>query len=1317
MTLLLSVNTYANTEYDEVGLPIIERFSAEKNKGINENWWLLQGPNGLIYNGTGTGINLWDGESWSFYRSPNKSIVRAITSWKDNRLYAGTIDDIGFYHANSNEQLHYTSLVANWPKEQKQFGETWSVAANSQGLVFITEKLIIFWDGQQLTHIPRNSKGKLKIFSLNDKFWLKRMGDPALSNLIIENETLRIVATPLNLPLDLMINKLLLDQQDMLVAFSASKGIYKQNSKNQFEHQSSANKISTHGISDAIQASDGFYYVATHNGGFFILDEKLQILRRYGKEHDIGGNKFYAIMEDFQGNIWLSGVPDIVKITPPHKYSQFKTESGLANRLTLFQNRVTKAGYGLFQFQASQDPLVPPKFVQLLQDTQLNWDFTTFKNHLFYAGRSGIIALPILPDSTLGDPFKVVAHETGRAFILDHKNQMLFASTMEGLHKIVFQNGKFETSKVKGTEDSIIDLALDDKGVIWGGTASQELYKIEGAQQQDGQVKVSKFDGAYGIGPNNVVPYMSSRGLIIGTNDGLMDYQQDRLSPLQFLPDFPAIFNTPGQDVFKLNEDSQQRLWYRIGGHSGFLQLDQSQPLITNESLFKPFKHHGYKGFYSSSKDIVWFISARGEIFRINIQLALNLPTQGFLNIRSIINIDTSELLFGGVNSPVLPDLDQKQNSLRFTYALADNTDLKQAKYRYRLLGSINEQWSNWSIETQKDFTQLSGADYTFEIEAQDAWGRVSEQSIAFNVLPPWYLSPFAWFVYIIIGLILLAITSWLSQKWRTKALEQRNQELQQIVTARTADIQQKSQQLEQQQILKDRFFSNVSHEFRTPITLAMAPLQELLSTGSTLENHVRVSIQSALKNSKKMLELIAQVLDIQKLESGSFTLKVAKYNLIHLIEKQVERFTPWAEQLHQKITFNTDNTAVELYFDLEQIDRCLSNLLSNAVKYSGDGSLININLNHTKEHFVGIEVSDNGPGIEIQDLERVFERYYQGQVSQKVVQPGTGIGLALVKEISQLHLGDVEVLADTEVGSTFVLWLRKGKGHFKTTYLINTPLDYSMENDRDTDVFSPAQRSTSSINRENEAGISDVTSLLVVDDNLELQDFIGKTLAANYRVYFANNGKVGLEKAKSLLPDLIISDVLMPIMDGVEMVKLIKSCHATATIPVILLTAKATKRETVEGLTAGADDYLTKPFDTSELIARVDTILKNRKAVRSAISAEFYTQQINDKESFEQKLKRLIRMNMSDPEFSPDKLAPLMAMSKRNLLRHCKQDCDKSVIQIITEHKMEMAISLLSKNQQNVSEVAYACGYESLAYFSRVFKKAFGYSPSTKEH
>ena len=775
----------------------------------------------------------------------------------------------------------------------------------------------------------------------------------------------------------------------------------------------------------------------------------------------------------------------------------------------------------------------------------------------------------------------------------------------------------------------------------------------------------------------------------------------------------PASVNSPERT------DSPERIWYNKNQKSGYFKQNSAGIWQEHTAIFDAIETGGFNSLFIADNDILWFVREKGEIYRVNINSAEQLPVTSPVNIRrlgsknQLINFRNST----GSSIQLLP----QQTDLRFSYASTDSSSPIPSKYRTRLSHNNDASWSKWSHETYRDFTQLSPNQYQLEVQAKDTWGRITTAQINLRVIAPWYLTNIAYVFYVLLSFIAMFSFAYLVQKWRTQALELANQELEIKVEARTKEVNEKVELLRQQQILKDRFFGNVSHEFRTPLTLTIGPLEALVTEHkSELSQAASHLAKMALNNASKMLALVGLVLDMNRLEAGKLPLRIAQYDIAELLRNISERFQIWAKQNNQSIKVLGCENPFLLWFDMDQFDKCVSNLLSNAIKYSGKNSDITVQLINQGED-PEVRVLDNGVGISEGSKAKVFERFYQDELSVNASTPGTGIGLALVKEIMQLHHGDARLAEETNKGCCFILILKLGKQHFEHGQIIEPIVLEGMPKLSDSQVSNNSVLGDTLENvslmtsmpfpeQENE----DVTTLLIVDDNKELLNFISLRLSASYRILQANNGEEGYQKACSELPDLIISDVNMPIMTGLELTQKIKANQQTQTIPIILLTAKATKREVVSGFSVGADDYLTKPFDTSELIMRVNAQINARKLVRETLQAN--PRPIIDANQtlrFQDKVDHIIQQQLTDPAFNVEQLTTELHMSRDTLIRRCKKECGDTPLNLIIIKRMQKADELLRANNMSVSEVAYACGFESLAYFSKRYKKHRGISPS----
>ncbi|MEO6454585.1 MAG: ATP-binding protein [Ginsengibacter sp.] len=509
---------------------------------------------------------------------------------------------------------------------------------------------------------------------------------------------------------------------------------------------------------------------------------------------------------------------------------------------------------------------------------------------------------------------------------------------------------------------------------------------------------------------------------------------------------------------------------------------------------------------------------------------------------------------------------------------------------------------------------------------------------------------------------------------------------------------------------IKSRFFANISHEFRTPLTLIQGPLQQIEETVKGKEGSVDVPvrhIKTMRRNTDRLLELVNQLLDLSKLDSGKMKLQVVKGDMMQLLKVLTASFESMAERkgIHYHVHFPEQTQIV--FFDKDKLEKIVSNLLTNAFKYTPEHGAVSVNVD-IEDSRLRFSVEDNGPGIPKKELDKIFDRFYQVEGTED---KGSGIGLALVKELVDLYRGQISVSSEPGKGCRFKVSLPIDKILFKENELIygewqaeKTFLNRSIEKE-ETVIIKEAMQ-------------SQLPLLLIVEDNKDLRSFIKETVQQYYQVTEAGNGKEGLERAIAEVPDIIVSDVMMPEMDGFAMMQKLKKDERTSHIPVILLTAKAGQQHKLEGLETGADDYLTKPFDSKELLLRIQNLINQRKLLRKKFAGEILLRPseiavTSADEMFLNKVLQAIEKNMSEEDFGVEDLAKEVTMSRSQLHRKLIALTGQAPSEMLRNTRLLRAKELLQKRAATPSEVAYQVGFNSHTYFSKCFKEEFGISPS----
>ncbi|GAB1856865.1 hypothetical protein MHTCC0001_17010 [Flavobacteriaceae bacterium MHTCC 0001] len=524
----------------------------------------------------------------------------------------------------------------------------------------------------------------------------------------------------------------------------------------------------------------------------------------------------------------------------------------------------------------------------------------------------------------------------------------------------------------------------------------------------------------------------------------------------------------------------------------------------------------------------------------------------------------------------------------------------------------------------------------------------------------------------------------------------------------RAKELEKEKVQLEEINSIKSQFFTNISHEIRTPLTLVMSPLKQVISE---LKNKTHSTLlETSYKSANRMLNLINQILDLSKLEAKSMQLNISSINIAALFKESLAMFNSSGDQRNIKLLFKSSSPEIMVYGDQDKMRKIALNLISNAIKFNKENGTVAI---HIEEHtdVVKIIVRDEGIGIEKKELEHIFNRFYQVDTLSLNSNSSSGIGLALVKELVELHHGTLTVESELNKGTVFTFWLKKGTSHFK-----GIPISKNKLSEK-----SAAKTSLQNITIE-KTPISNITNselpiILVIEDHYELLNYIKTLLSAHYQVLSAYNGAMGIDKAIKVVPDLIVSDVMMPDKSGIVVCNTLKNDERTSHIPIILLTAKVDIEAKIEGLGMGADDYIAKPFDHQELRIRIKNLLDQRFVLRQKFKNElqFVPDDIstnNTDKVFVQKLLKVVHTNLSSESFGVNELALEMAMSRTQLNRKLRDLLDLSTNKFIQSCRLNKALELLKKQGSNVSQVAHVTGFSSDAYFIKCFKEHFGSTP-----
>ncbi|HEY9044321.1 MAG TPA: two-component regulator propeller domain-containing protein [Ohtaekwangia sp.] len=860
----------------------------------------------------------------------------------------------------------------------------------------------------------------------------------------------------------------------------------------------------------------------------------------------------------------------------------------------------------------------------------------------------------------------------------------------------------------------LVVIHADRTGTLWVGTRGNGLYRIKPkADKLDIHQFYSKDDDAPGMLTNNFINivYEDHAGLLwIGTEGGLYSFDR-RTEEFTHI----KIEEGPSNEVIvSIQEDESGKLWLAHG--DGITVIDPS-----DANYIKHYDHHDriQGGFYYNN---VSYKDEKGQL--------LFGGSEGFNIIDpavTVVNPNTPKVVIndfqifnkyvpvGGefdgrviLNKP-LSAMDQvevkhSENAISFEFTALDYAAPEKTLYAYMLEG-FDKDW-NYTNATRRyaTYTNLNGGEYTFKVKAANSEGVWNGPVTALKIVihPPWWKTLWARIVYIISALLLLHL-------FRTLVLMRANFKHDLKVERLQRENMEKLNQA------KLQFFTNISHEFKTPLTLILGPSQSLLDKGES-DKEARGQLLSIHNNAQRLLRLVNQLLDFRKAESGNLNLEVSEGNIVKFIKEVKLSFDTLAEQLKIDFSLYASSNIINVWFDRDQFEKIMFNLLANAFKHTPEGGKITIQVIESTES-IAIVVEDTGKGIKPEHFESIFQTFFSYDEDKH--HTGTGIGLALAKSLVDMHHGDLTVQSEVNAFTRFTVTLLKGASHFDASErsLVSRDIE-SMDRYpslQQEPIYIPEKEAD--IPLEN---VRDLPKLLVVEDNDEVRAYIKSVFEGSYRVLQASEGKEGMEVALEEMPDVIISDVMMPVMDGITLCTQLKSNVRTSHIPVILLTARTSLIFKVEGLETGADDYVTKPFNPKVLQLKVRNLVRMRERMREMF-LDRETLNIEPKrvtltsadELFVQQALESIEKNMSNPDYAVDDLGKDVGMSRTQLYRKLKAITGQSANEFIRMIRLKRAAQLLEQNQLTIAEVTYEVGFSDLKYFRECFKKLFGVTPS----
>lgn len=790
-------------------------------------------------------------------------------------------------------------------------------------------------------------------------------------------------------------------------------------------------------------------------------------------------------------------------------------------------------------------------------------------------------------------------------------------------------------------------------------------------------------------------------------------------------------------EAWSVIEDDNRNLW--IGTHIGLCRfnMETGKVRIFGKDDGIPIVSHGTNSVFKDKGGRLYFGGVGGfysfhpESLKTNNYIPSVIITD-FKLFNKSVRVDTTKnaVLTKNISYTRSIKLKHNQNDFSFEFAALDYSQPLRNKYSYRLVGFQNEWIETDATNRVANYTNLDPGSYTFRVKGSnndDIWNEAGT-SVAIIIHKPWWYTSVALLVYI--AVLLGAIGGFI--RWRLWRIEKEKMVLEYQVEERTKQIEEQKEEIlsqrdmlehQNQQIIeldeiKNRFFTNISHEFRTPLSLIQSPVEEMLNDPRRNEKERR-KLNMVQRHARRLLNLVNQLLDISKIDGSNMKLELVEADVMKHLSAIAGSFSSLAETKSIGYHLNFSKEELKTWFDWDKIEKIAINLLSNAFKYTPEGGEIIFNARYKKVNdpviplVLDFSVTDTGTGIPEDSLKKIFDRFYQVESSLKREVGGTGIGLSLSRDLAILMHGNISVNSELCKGSTFIVEVPLGKSH------LNEPEFILLKNLPGSGIFVPEvyeQIDAVTSHQENLLNIEKPV-ILIVEDNRDIRMQLIDNLNLEYTLVEAVDGIAGLKKATEMIPDLILTDLMMPRMDGIMFCNKLKNDERTSHIPIIMLTAKVTLENKITGFQTGADDYISKPFNMAEIKARVSNLIEQRKRLRERFSREIILEpgDISITPIDEQFLKKaiiIVEKHLSDENFDLPGFSDDMNMSRSTLFRKLHALTDQSPTEFIRTIRLKRAANLLKQNFGNVTQVSMEVGFNNLSYFNRSFKKHFGVSP-----
>lgn len=1111
---------------------------------------------------------------------------------------------------------------------------------------------------------------------------------------------------------------------------------------------------------------EGLMWIGTYSAGLFIIDTETKLIQEIELESKMARTETVrSISKGIFGEFWIGTRGGLFKysksrgVTGFHKHNQQAPKS-LSNNsiLSIFLDSKgetwigTRGGLNLLakRKQVFHNFSALPGDNNYLNSGTIYSFWINENNKIWIGTEDGGINIYDPATKTyeylMADEQQknTISQNCIKSFLKDNKGNLWIGTFLGGIDLIDLRTKQIKHFKHDPeqsgslSDNRVWDICMDNNGGIWTATSKgvdkyipetnsfMHYPQLNGKEQiswlepdSNGNLWMGSADEVivYNIAKNSTSRYFEhSRSMFENSNNEIWIATTDKgiaiysatAGAINYYNESDGLANNQALCIL---EDEEFNLW--ISTTNGLSKFNTTEEYFQNFSSNDGLSNNQfcYGAAYKTKSGELLFGSITGfnmfnpnEIITDNNEVPIVLTDLKIFNKSILISDDKKAVLTKSISETDHLTLNYDQNVFTIEFSALNYINSENNLYSYMLEG-FNREWNEPGKERTATYTNLNPGDYTLRIKRVIPGNlkESNEHCLKITVLPPYWKT--YWFLALIFSTILFLI--YILVKFFINREKIKNQLVLERVNAR---------KLHELDMLKLKFFTNISHEIRTPLTLILGPLEKIIGKNNS-DNETQEHLHLMHRNAKNLDKLISQLLDFRKLQTGNLKLNLTEADIVSFVRNIVNSFNHFAIEKQIKLKFTTLKKELNAAFDPDKVEKILNNLLSNAFKFTNSLGSISITLSlvfdtddddfieeEKEKQFIEITIKDTGKGISGKNLNKIFTRFFQSD-DEEESNSGAGIGLALVKELVNLHKGRIFVTSKPGKGTKFTL--RIPYNIFSESKQAEIP--EHLENKNQNLI------SNSLVTEESNEKLSSKI-MLIVEDNADVRQFIAGHFNTQYKIHEAKNGAEGWELALNTIPDIIISDIIMPNMDGFEFCKKVKNDERTSHIPILFLTALHSKEHELKGLTTGADDFITKPFDLSVLQAKIENILSIRESLKEKYTSTVVLEPTNviltsPDERFLRKAIDVIELNISDSELDIESFSKKVGVSRMQLYRKLHALTNMTVKEFIRHIRLKRATQLLVQQKMNISEVAYEVGFKDLSHFRKCFKREFGMS------